>query len=751
MKKQFFKNKSIFAVILMFFVLATLFVGCNFEKQALKKVDLKFDVVSNTVKWQAVDNALEYGVIVNDSEAVFVNDTFYQLKGYSGEVKVKVFARGDLNLFTNSEYALLTVNIDSQIAKPVVNAKISAVGNKITITINWNKSDFAKNYSILIYKKEVIEANIVKKEDVTENNISYTITDTNETYIIKVKANSNNEEFIKSSEYGETTYKYYDFMPTEFKYNYTNEGKYEFVWDYAKEENLEYNLYINKGAATEKVFNSKTDATFKGNYFTVSAAVGDVVNLGVIKNGIENMFGTALVIEEIDQALRPIIEKNFYFAGKKYDYYIDSADEFETFVHYLLLTEDNTTEQNFYINYYNFEDTVKSVGAMFDSYYLTFREALKLSTNIKKINSNYYSIKVTFTCKGLPMWKTTGADAREYPQYPDITPKYVGSNMDNTLYPARVSTFDNFALEKTQKQGYVQNSIDMYMAIENGYKPLFYDTPASLSAKSCYNDAKTILKEIISDNMTELQKVTAIFDWISYNVKYDYGVTDLMGTISSNNSEYNKFYKNYAFYAEGVFNNRLAVCNGLSAAVVIMCGLEGIDSYKIGGRVSNGAHAWNKIKVDGAWYLSDPTWGNPQIKINGADYEIINREYLLGASNQPCFTHNNRTENTEEDLPQIECKTNFDFQKANIFTFNSKTYDHYLNSNEEVDALLNYYNELSQKTSLTSFDVVFANSKIKGYFDIKYKNLTKISVTPLFNYERKDKVLGSSVMVCYYK
>ena len=66
--------------------------------------------------------------------------------------------------------------------------------------------------------------------------------------------------------------------------------------------------------------------------------------------------------------------------------------------------------------------------------------------------------------------------------------------------------------------------------------------------------------------MTDVEKVAAIYDWIVNEVDYDYAVASL-GT-GSGTSGYN------AFYLEGVFDDKRAVCDGKSKAFALLCGME---------------------------------------------------------------------------------------------------------------------------------------------------------------------------------
>ena len=109
-------------------------------------------------------------------------------------------------------------------------------------------------------------------------------------------------------------------------------------------------------------------------------------------------------------------------------------------------------------------------------------------------------------------------------------------------------------------------------ALENGYKPTFTNFSNSKhSAQTIYNKAVAVLSQICTDDMTNLEKVKAIYEWLVLNVEYDNVAASWSSTVTPEEAkEYD------SWYADGVFNNGVAVCEGIAKAFVILARIEGI-------------------------------------------------------------------------------------------------------------------------------------------------------------------------------
>lgn len=102
--------------------------------------------------------------------------------------------------------------------------------------------------------------------------------------------------------------------------------------------------------------------------------------------------------------------------------------------------------------------------------------------------------------------------------------------------------------------------------------------------------ANKITDEIISDNMSDIEKIKVIHDWVCNNTVYDY----------TDEQIYNRKNHNDA----SVLMNDSTVCEGYAKIVNILYNAAGIESYYISGV----GHAWNIVKAGNDYFHIDATW-----------------------------------------------------------------------------------------------------------------------------------------------
>ena len=187
-----------------------------------------------------------------------------------------------------------------------------------------------------------------------------------------------------------------------------------------------------------------------------------------------------------------------------------------------------------------------------------------------------------------------------------------------------------FPIDRITRTAEVEYSDELYLAVQNGVRPV---PKTGSSASTVYQKARDILRMICTDDMTEVQKAHAIYDWIMWQVTYDTPATKL----DSGSEEYSAYYLEGVFgdgktYIGNVVYKPYAVCDGMSKAYSLLCNIEGIPCVRVVGRAGKslrtaGGHAWNKVYLGGAWYLVDCTWGDSHVTfaLDGAS-----REYELG-------------------------------------------------------------------------------------------------------------------------
>lgn len=135
-------------------------------------------------------------------------------------------------------------------------------------------------------------------------------------------------------------------------------------------------------------------------------------------------------------------------------------------------------------------------------------------------------------------------------------------------------------------------------------------------------DAK--LKELISDNMTNQDKIKSIHDYIIDNTKYD--------TLKTTNISDNTYKSNTAY---GVLIQGYGICSGYSDTMAIFLNKLNIDNYKI----SNDTHIWNLVHINGIWVHLDATWDDPisEFNENRDTYFLIDYNTLASLKDN---THN---------------------------------------------------------------------------------------------------------------
>ena len=132
------------------------------------------------------------------------------------------------------------------------------------------------------------------------------------------------------------------------------------------------------------------------------------------------------------------------------------------------------------------------------------------------------------------------------------------------------------------------------------YTVMWYTTSQQETQLNSYIKT-TILPQLALGGKTTYQKVQAIYNWITKNVRYDYAhLND------------NTYKLQYIAYAAAI--NKTAVCQGYANLFYRLANDAGIDCRIITGTADGGngvwgPHAWNIVKMDdGNYYCLDATW-----------------------------------------------------------------------------------------------------------------------------------------------
>ena len=139
-----------------------------------------------------------------------------------------------------------------------------------------------------------------------------------------------------------------------------------------------------------------------------------------------------------------------------------------------------------------------------------------------------------------------------------------------------------------------------------------YDTAAIMEAwrnrdasgldtydRAIYDAAEAVLAQILTDDMSDLEKEQAIYAWLTWNVIYDWTMTD--PKIETGRDSFTPY---------GSLVNRQAVCLGFASAFQLLMNMADLECITVVGAAFESAedHAWNMVRLDGVWVCADPTW-----------------------------------------------------------------------------------------------------------------------------------------------
>lgn len=128
-----------------------------------------------------------------------------------------------------------------------------------------------------------------------------------------------------------------------------------------------------------------------------------------------------------------------------------------------------------------------------------------------------------------------------------------------------------------------------------------------------------IASEIFSDDMSDLEKETAINEWLCENAYYDEDALKNAEKYSFTMVD-EDFYDSFTAY--GVLVDGVGVCASYSAGFKLLADAAGLESIVVTGYLDGSVpHAWNKVNVDGTWYIVDST-NNDNDTINNALFNL---------------------------------------------------------------------------------------------------------------------------------
>lgn len=108
--------------------------------------------------------------------------------------------------------------------------------------------------------------------------------------------------------------------------------------------------------------------------------------------------------------------------------------------------------------------------------------------------------------------------------------------------------------------------------------------------------ANGIVGEVLTEDMTEKEKATALYSTLTEQVKYD--------------QRYYSDKANMPYASQtalGALRDQLAICGGYSHGVKLLFEAAGIPCYTVSGKYYGEYHMWNVAYIDGQWVYCDAT------------------------------------------------------------------------------------------------------------------------------------------------
>ena len=397
-----------------------------------------------------------------------------------------------------------------------------------------------------------------------------------------------------------------------------------------------------------------------------------------------------------------------YLNKKWYDgnYYITSDDEFCEIYDYFMLYREQPVLQN--------TETVQKVYMAYSSSY-SLKDLVQMAFDrpnyTGKYNLGYAQQGNIVTLEFEFQTVSTPAEIGK----PETRKQYNGLDL-------HISNTGNYELPINEwtKTAMVETTDQLYKVVEHGYKPV---PTANSRAEKYYDYAKNLLSKIIDEGMSEVEKAHAIYDWIMWRVQYDDNATTIhdIGEATAYG----------AFYIEGVLTNTqyTAVCDGMSKTYSLLANMCGLKCYRVVGSARSsttspvGGHAWNKVLVDGEWYVVDCTWGDQRVSVPYMTIKITREtamhDYFLKTDAQIADTH-------------------FETSASNYPPTSVLPYNLY-NETEQLDLVSNgvkYSSYITKETEIDAYATALANSVTEKF--VYDSNLKRKYVVCESNYGQWD-------------
>lgn len=141
---------------------------------------------------------------------------------------------------------------------------------------------------------------------------------------------------------------------------------------------------------------------------------------------------------------------------------------------------------------------------------------------------------------------------------------------------------------------------------------------------------------LVQPCQTDLEKVRAIYAWITQNIRYD-------------DEAYQQDVRRINQHNADILGRRRAVCFGYATLFRDMCAIANLEAQVVSGYskgvltstpdLEEADHAWNSVRIAGKWQLLDATWGSSLIDKNNEFVLQKEDEYFLSEPQRFVLSH----------------------------------------------------------------------------------------------------------------
>lgn len=402
---------------------------------------------------------------------------------------------------------------------------------------------------------------------------------------------------------------------------------------------------------------------------------------------------------------------------------IDSLDELRAFIdyiHFYNLTESVAIEVT-YTDYDHIVDDIAAVGMLGD-----FRANGALGYGAgEKTKYRHPDAQCYIEIKVSRSYRDSEASLTTQP-----TGETAYTYLTESITP-RGDSYTDFYIDSLINAHPVTTTNQLHYVVEHGYRPL---PTAGSSAERIYLAARKLLNEILPEDATDLEKVELIFNYLVQNIQYDDRAVQISETPGTLWSDYD------AFFLEGIFDHQKAVCDGIAKAFSLLCNIEGIPCVEVIGNT----HAWNRVKINNIWYVTDATHGN--LHIRDTNHSIADHGHFLMSDREK-----ETLGYTSVSYTNIQANESYYYFGNKHFTYNGYTFDYAIDGSDELAILLAHLLTLKDDLNGCSIDLAYTSrfTSLSTAYQTAIRTLNRSGIDFPYRINIIDPSFGSSYKIIF--